>query len=106
MAMVHCRECGVSISESAGACPKCGAKQNQDSKSVSGGKSRTTAALLALFVGGAGIHRFYIGDNGKGVLYLLFCWTFIPAILALIDCVKWFGMSDDEFQRYVKSVQK
>lgn len=28
MALVHCRECGEMIAESAPTCPKCGAKQN------------------------------------------------------------------------------
>lgn len=48
-------------------------------------KSVTTGVLLALFLGGLGIHKFWIGSPGVGVLYLLFCWTFIPAIIAIID---------------------
>lgn len=34
-------------------------------------KSRTVALLLCVFVGGLGIHRFYVGKIGTGVLYLL-----------------------------------
>ena len=48
-------------------------------------KNPTTAVLLALFLGGLGAHKFYMGQVGVGVLYLLFVWTFIPAILVLID---------------------
>lgn len=33
MALVHCRECGEMISETAPICPKCGAKQNISSSS-------------------------------------------------------------------------
>ncbi len=47
-------------------------------------KSKSTAALLAFFLGGLGIHRFYLGQNGVGILYLLFCWTFIPAFIAFL----------------------
>jgi TM2 domain-containing membrane protein YozV len=48
-------------------------------------KNPTIAVILALFLGGLGIHKFYLGQNGLGILYLLFCWTSIPAIIALIE---------------------
>ena len=34
-------------------------------------KSKMTAGLLAIFLGGLGIHRFYLGNNGLGVVMLL-----------------------------------
>ena len=34
-------------------------------------KDWLTALLLCLFVGGLGIHRFYVGKTGTGVLWLL-----------------------------------
>lgn len=52
-------------------------------------KSPTTAVLLALFLGGLGIHKFYLGKAGMGILYLLFCWTYIPAVIAFFEA---FGM--------------
>jgi TM2 domain-containing membrane protein YozV len=48
-------------------------------------KSATTAVVLALFLGGLGVHKFYLGQTGMGILYLLFCWTTIPAWIALIE---------------------
>lgn len=48
-------------------------------------KNNTTAVLLALFLGGLGIHKFYLGQSGMGILYLLFCWTYIPAIVAFFE---------------------
>lgn len=53
--------------------------------------------MLAFFLGGIGIHRFYLRQNGKGVLYLLFCWTFIPALISLIDVIGLAVMSEDRF---------
>jgi TM2 domain-containing membrane protein YozV/type II secretory pathway pseudopilin PulG len=80
--MVFCRGCGKQLHKTALACPHCGAPQNTSK----GGKSKTTAALLALFLGNLGIHRFYLGQ-WWGVFYLLFCWTFIPAFVALIEAI-------------------
>ena len=48
-------------------------------------KSRTAALLLCFFLGGLGIHKFYLGSTGGGVLYLLLCWTGIPSCLAFIE---------------------
>jgi len=61
------------------------------------GKSRTVAVLLALFVGGIGAHKFYLGKVGTGLLYLLLCWTFLPAIIAFIEAMRWLCMSNEGF---------
>ena len=61
------------------------------------GKSRIAAALLAFFLGGFGIHKFYLGQIGLGILYLLFCWTFIPAMIALVEFILLLVMSDERF---------
>lgn len=52
-----------------------------------GTKSRIVAALLAFFLGAFGIHKFYLGQTGWGVVYLLLCWTFIPTLISLIESV-------------------
>ena len=56
-----------------------------------------TAALLALFLGGLGAHRFYLGRTGSGILYLLFFWTFIPALIAFVEAIILLTMSDEDF---------
>jgi len=48
-------------------------------------KNPTTAVVLALFLGGLGIHKFYLGQTGLGILYLVFCWTYIPGIVGFIE---------------------
>jgi TM2 domain-containing membrane protein YozV len=48
-------------------------------------KNPTTGLLLCLFLGGIGGHQFYLGNNAGGVMYLLFCWTLIPGIIALFE---------------------
>jgi TM2 domain-containing membrane protein YozV len=49
-------------------------------------RDEVVGVLLAFFLGCFGIHHFYLGRVGLGVLYLLFCWTGIPAILGVIEC--------------------
>ena len=66
-------------------------------------KSRVAAILLALFLGGLGAHKFYLGQVGMGLLYLVFCWTGIPAIVALVEAILNLLASDEDFQKkYVK----
>ena len=66
-------------------------------------KSRVAAILLALFLGGFGAHKFYLGQVGMGLLYLVFCWTGIPAIVALVEAILYLLASDEDFQKkYVK----
>ena len=42
-------------------------------------------ALMAIFLGGIGIHKFYAGKTALGVVYLLLCWTFVPSLIAFIE---------------------
>lgn len=48
-------------------------------------KSPTTAVLLAFFLGGVGAHKFYLGRIGLGIVYLVFFWTGIPALIGFIE---------------------
>jgi TM2 domain-containing membrane protein YozV len=48
-------------------------------------KNRIVAIVLVIFLGSFGVHKFYLGQNVLGVLYLIFVWTFIPSILAFFD---------------------
>jgi TM2 domain-containing membrane protein YozV len=61
------------------------------------GRSRTTAALFAFFLGGIGAHKFYLGQPGRGIVYLLFCWTFIPAIVSFIEAIVLLSTDDQTF---------
>lgn len=60
-------------------------------------KNKIVAALLALFLGSLGIHKFYLGQNVAGIIYLLFSWTFIPGIIAFFEFIGLLFMSDDVF---------
>ncbi len=106
----HCYACANILDARAELCPKCGVRQPGTAGALAvtspapapiptTSRSKTTAALLALFLGGFGIHKFYLGQGGLGVLYLLFFWTFIPAIVAFIEALVLLGMGEQEFAR-------
>ncbi|HWV15065.1 MAG TPA: TM2 domain-containing protein [Cellvibrio sp.] len=96
-----CSDCGEIIKIKAEICPKCGVRQapvpSPFGATAANGKNRIAAALLAFFVGGFGIHKFYLGQIGMGILYLLFFWTFIPFVIAFIEFILLLVMSDQEF---------
>ena len=62
-------------------------------------KDKLTAGLLGMLVGSLGIHHFYLGNIGAGILSVLFCWTYIPALIGFIQGIIFLCMSDEEFQR-------
>jgi len=49
-------------------------------------RDEVVGVMLALFLGCFGIHHFYLGRVGLGILYCLFSWTGIPAFLGFIEC--------------------
>lgn len=49
--------------------------------------NKVTYCLLAFFLGGLGAHKFYAGKTGAGILYIFFCWTYIPAFIAFIEFI-------------------
>lgn len=63
-------------------------------------KDKNVAGILALIFGVFGVHRFYLGQTGLGILYvLLFIFTLgtVPALLGLLDAVLFFVMDKDSF---------
>lgn len=119
---VLCPQCGAPAQEGAVKCEYCGAAIAQPVQQVQTQqvppqqvvyvqqsstnperanwpiKNKIVAAILAIILGGLGIHKFYLGQTGKGILYLVFCWTYIPAILAFIEGIIILCSNDENFQ--------
>jgi hypothetical protein len=101
----YCHECGEIIRAKAEICPKCGVRQPvgaglaaaKTGLQLPSGRNRSVAIVLALFLGGLGMHKFYLGKNLQGFFYLAFCWTLIPALLGLVDVIRLLLQSDQAF---------
>lgn len=88
--MIYCRGCGTQVHQTAVSCPKCGA-------ACGARKSKWVAVALGLLLGSLGAHKFYLGRPWWGLLYLLTCWTFVPAVVALIEVVIYLFTDETDF---------
>lgn len=108
-----CLHCGGQIDKECIICPKCGkqvgeivnndkniiinnnnnasssssasASNNMLAGNIISSKSRLVALLLCFFLGWLGIHRFYAGKIGTGILMIFLMFTGIGEIWWLID---------------------
>lgn len=104
----YCTNCGAELNENQEVCLKCGVMvQNKATckdpfaPTTANGKNKLIAGLFGIFLGAFGVHKFYLGQTGTGVVYALFFWTGITAIIGFIEGILLIAMSDEEFiQRY------
>lgn len=118
-AQKFCHECGAQILAKAAICPKCGVAQPVQTGTISpgrssGGSNRMAAGLLAIFLGGLGIHKFIMGYPAEGAILLCVnmvclvtsCCIYVPIIgciaivtIALIEGVIYLSKTDEEFHQ-------
>ena len=118
-AKTRCPYCGEEILFGAQKCRHCGEWLNRPAavaaaqpiyvqsgpQQYTTTKSRIVAALLAFFLGGLGIHEFYLGRNGAGIAFLLATlltgWLvfplFIIGLICLIQAISYLCMSEETF---------
>ena len=78
-----CHNCGNPTVPGAAVCTSCGSALAVVSANS---KSKMTAGLLGIFLGGWGVHNFYLGYTGKAIaqIALTFCFG-VGAIWGLIE---------------------
>lgn len=84
----YCHNCGAQVVPGATICTNCGFAQTQP---VSGEqKSKLAAVLLCFFLGGIGIHDFYLGYTKNGIIKIVLsvCTGVGGGIWALIDFIR------------------
>ncbi len=92
---MFCTNCGAQIDDHAAVCIKCGhavvhnpnIQQTFDPNKSS--KDWLTTLILCFFLGSLGIHSFYAGKTGIGIVQLLTCggcgiWTLIDFVMIVM----------------------
>lgn len=93
----YCQTCGEIINVKAEICPKCGVRQIPSGSLGGISNRRLAAAIFAIFLGAFGVHKFYLGKIGQGILYLVFFWTVIPAIVGFVEGIIYLTMNEETF---------
>jgi TM2 domain-containing membrane protein YozV/ribosomal protein L40E len=99
-----CPQCGAILRINAEMCTRCGVLQPRAKACVlPSGRSernRIVAALMAIFLGTVGAHKFYIGDSTAGRRYIvlsLMSLGIVPGILGILDGIHYITMTDQAF---------
>lgn len=86
-----CQNCGASIAANAVVCTNCGSAINNIAPGTQR-KSKMCAGLLGVFLGGWGVHNFYLGFTTKAIIQIVVTcvtcglgglWGFIEGIMIL-----------------------
>lgn len=64
---------------------------------VPGSEKKLVAGILAILLGGFGIHKFYLGYTKEGVIQLLLSFVCVGGILGIIEGIIYLTKSDEEF---------
>jgi hypothetical protein len=89
----YCHACGSELHIEAEICPRCGVRQRFGRIAPEGSSDRKIlpAFLFAFFLGVLGVHRFYVGKTGTGIVMVVVSLTvvglIVTAIWSLIDWI-------------------
>ena len=109
-----CRHCGVAVNPEQVVCIKCGASLTGNtgiSRFFGSGqnagttwqKNKLVAGLLGILLGGLGIHKFYMGSWGWGIVFLafvvltVFIGSLVTSIIGLVEGIMFLVMTEDAF---------
>ena len=97
-AKMLCKGCARPLRARSLFCDQCGTQVKEKEKTIPVRiLKQKNAAWLAIFLGGVGAHKFYLGQIKPGVIYTLFVWTLIPSIIGIIEGIRLFHLSSEQF---------
>ncbi len=85
---IYCQSCGNLMDKMSPACGQCGAKNTF----VESGRSKVAAGFLALFLGGLGVHRYYLGQ-WWGIFYIPFGVFGVSFPITLVEAIYFWSCS-------------
>jgi TM2 domain-containing membrane protein YozV len=62
-------------------------------------KDKMVAGVLAILLGGLGIHHFYLGNTNLGIIYLVLALFGVAPVLGIVDGIIYLTKPEDQFQR-------
>ncbi len=68
--------------------------------------SHIECGLIAIVFGSLGLHKFYRGKYGRGMLYFLFCWSGIPALVGILEGIHYLTQTQEQFEEEGKPKPK
>lgn len=106
-----CRNCGNGVTAQQIICTKCGCSlgaaatrgQVPGQSTNSDSPNKVTAGLFAIFLGPFGIHKFYLGSWGWGIIYCVFTaitcgyGAIITGPMGLVEGIIYLTKSDENF---------
>ncbi len=64
---------------------------------IPGSEKKIVAGILAILLGGLGIHKFYLGYTKEGIIQLILSFVCIGGVIGIIEGVLYLTKSDEEF---------
>ena len=66
-------------------------------------RQKLIAGALAICLGSFGAHKFFMGKTKTGIVYALFCWTGLPALVGFVEGIRYIVMpAEDFFHQYME----
>lgn len=60
---------------------------------------KMVAGILAILLGGLGVHKFYLGNTTAGIIQIVLSCFFIGGIIGLIEGIIYLTKSDEDFEQ-------
>ena len=95
-----CKSCGKAMSDAGESGPETTGRPRYTAQHPGPTKSKVAAGVLAIVLGGLGIHKFYLGLVTPGILLIIITVVtcgIVGPIIGLIEGILYLTMTDEQF---------